>query len=399
MNLPLVDLDAQQKELAPELLSILTSRLERTDWILGDELDAFESEFAEYCEARHAIGLDSGMSALELALRAFGVGPGDEVITAANSFIATALAISHAGARPVLVDIDPETYNMSPALLERAITKRTKAVIPVHLYGQPADMAGIQAIAEEYGLLIIEDACQAHGARFEGIRTGSLGHAGAFSFYPAKNLGAFGDGGALVTDDDEVANSVRILRDYGQRTKYEHVEKGFNRRLDTLQAAILRIKLRRLDEWNRRRQTHAGLYSQLLADAEVITPRVGARSEPVWHLYVIRVAARDQLRASLSARGIATGIHYPIPIHQQPAYRDLRYPTGSFPVTERYADQILSLPMYPELDGLRIAHVAGTIHQTASALDESFRSKPAGAGEAAGAHPRVGARSHKTTCR
>ncbi len=372
MHLPLVDLGAQQKALADELVPKLTALLDRTDWILGEELSAFECEFADFCGTRYAIGTDSGMSALELALRAFGVGPGDEVITAANTFVATALAVSHTGARPVLVDVDPDTYTMSPPLVEEAITRRTRAIIPVHLYGHPVEMAPIMEIAEEHELLVLEDACQAHGARVDGKRVGSIGHAGAFSFYPAKNLGALGDGGALVTDDEELADAVRTLRDYGQRAKYEHVVKGFNRRLDTLQAAILRVKLRRLEEWNDRRRTRAALYSRVLADARVVVPRPAEAVEPVWHLYVIRAAARDRLRATLAADGVQTGIHYPIPIHRQPAYRDLGYPRGAFPVTERYAEEILSLPMYPELDDVAVARVAATVveHETSSLDDE-----------------------------
>jgi dTDP-4-amino-4,6-dideoxygalactose transaminase len=368
LHLPLVDLRAQQKALSDELVRTLTTMLARTDWILGEELDAFEGEFADYCGTRYAIGTDSGMSALELALRASHVGPGDEVITAANTFIATALAISHAGARPVLVDVDPRTHTMSPSLVEAAITRRTKAIVPVHLYGHPADMAGMVQIAEDRGLLVLEDACQAHGARLEGRRVGSIGHAGAFSFYPAKNLGALGDGGALVTDDEELADAVRTLRDYGQRAKYEHVVKGFNRRLDTMQAAILRVKLRRLDEWNEQRRTRAALYSRLLSNADVAVPHTAEGVEHVWHLYVIRAAERDRLRATLADDGIQTGIHYPIPIHRQPAYRDLGYLLGSFPVTERCAEEILSLPMYPELDDVGVARVAAAVaeHSTGS---------------------------------
>jgi dTDP-4-amino-4,6-dideoxygalactose transaminase len=372
LNLPLVDLATQQKGLRPELLDAFTGMLERTDWVLGDEVRAFEREFADYCEVRHAVGTDSGMSALELALRASGVGPGDEVITAANTFVATALAISHAGARPVLVDVDADTYTMNPRQLEQAITARTKALMPVHLYGHPADMSSILSIAEDHKLLVVEDACQAHGARLQGHRVGSLGHAAAFSFYPSKNLGAFGDGGALVTDDDDIAASARILHDYGQQAKYQHVVKGFNRRLDTIQAAILRIKLRRLDDWNAQRREHAALYSRLLADTAAITPAASPTSEPVWHQYVIRVAGRASVQANLSERGIQTGIHYPIPIHCQAAYRDLRYPKGSFPVTERFAREILSLPMYPELNEVAVTCVATALAEASAAVDEQL---------------------------
>ena len=382
-SLPLVDLAGQQKMLAPELLDMFASLIERTDWILGDELELFEREFADYCETRHAVGTDSGMSALELALRAAGIGRGDEVITAANTFVATALAISHSGARPVPVDTDEKTYTMSPPLLEEAITERTKAIVPVHLYGHPANMRAITSIADEHGLLVIEDACQAHGARLDGRRVGSLARAAAFSFYPSKNLGAFGDGGALVTDDDEIAALARTLRDYGQRAKYQHVVKGFNRRLDTIQAAILRMKLKRLDEWNAQRRSHAARYTRLLAGTSVVTPEPSPGAEPVWHLYVVRVRARDRVQAALREQGIQTGIHYPIPIHLQPAYQDLGYPVGSFPVTERCVDEVLSLPMYPELEEVAIARVAGALYEALTALDEQTSACPTCAFESA----------------
>src|SRR5262245_20171550 len=366
MTLRLVDLEAQQEALAPELAPRLAGMLERTDWILGDEVDAFEREFADYCESRFAIGTDSGMSALELALPAMGIGVGDALITAANTFIATALAISHTGARPVLVDVELKTHAMSPPLVERAITRRTKAIVPVHLYGHPAEMEAILGIADDHGLQVVEDACQAHGARYQGKRVGSLGHAAAFSFYPAKNLGAFGDGGAMVTGDADIADSVRMLRDYGQSAKYKHDVKGFNRRLDTMQAAVLRVKLRRLDSWNERRRSRAALYSNLLSDAPVVTPSASNGVEHVWHLYVVRAAGRDRLRQALLESGIETGIHYPVPIHQQPAYRDLGHSPGSFPVSEKLAGEILSLPMYPELDDLAVARVASSIHELAA---------------------------------
>ena len=336
---------------------------ERTDWVLGRELELFEHEFAHYCGVGHAVGTDSGLSALELIMRAAGIGPGDEVITAANTFIATVLAISHAGAWPVLVDIDPRTDNLDPALLEHAITPRTKAVIPVHLYGHPAEMDAIRTVAARHGLLVIEDACQAHGARYRGRPAGSLGDAGAFSFYPAKNLGAFGDGGAVVTDDPELAEAVRTLRDYGQRRKYDHVVKGFNRRLDTLHAAVLRIKLRHLEGWNDRRRRHAASYTELLEGTGVSAPQVVDGVDPVWHLYVIRTSGRDALRSALAEHGIQTGIHYPVPVHLQRAYADLQRGRGSFPVTELHAGEVVSLPMYPELPDEHIDYVATTIRE------------------------------------
>jgi dTDP-4-amino-4,6-dideoxygalactose transaminase len=361
LQVPFVDLAAQQRALAPELEPVIRGMCERTDWILGSEVDAFEREFAAYCEADHAVGTDSGLSALELVLRAAGVGAGHEVITSANTFIATVLAITHAGATPVLVDVDPETGSLDAEAIERAVSPRTRAVIVVHLYGRPAEMDEIASITGRHGLLLVEDACQAHGARYRGRRTGSLGDAAAFSFYPGKNLGAFGDGGAVVTGDPELAEAVRTLRNYGQRRKYDHVRKGFNRRLDTLQAAILRVKLRHLDDWNDRRRSHAAVYEELLGDAGVTLPHASAHVEPVWHLYVVRAPARDALRSSLAELGIQTGIHYPVPIHLQAAYADLDRGRGSFPVTERQAAEIVSLPMYPELEPGLIRRVADAV--------------------------------------
>ncbi|MGB5931838.1 MAG: DegT/DnrJ/EryC1/StrS family aminotransferase [Anaerolineae bacterium] len=335
--------------------------LERGDFVLGREVSLFEEEFAAYCEAEYAVGVDSGTSALELALRAFDIGSGDEVITAANTFIATAFAVSYIGATPVLVDVDPQTYTIDLALLESAITDRTRAIIPVHLYGHPAEMDPIMEMAGRYRLVVIEDACQAHGAKYKGKRVGPLGHAAAFSFYPAKNLGAYGDGGMVVTNDKRVAESLHMLRNYGQSEKYHHILRGYNHRLDTLQAAVLRVKLKCLDVWNAARRQHAQLYGQLLAHSPVVLPAEAGYAESVYHLYVIRVEDRDGLRAYLQDRGIATGIHYRIPIHLQPSYRHLGYEKGSFPITEAYAEQILSLPMYAELTSDSIACVAGAI--------------------------------------
>lgn len=362
-QVPFVDLAAQYRTIAAEINEAVSKTIRETDFILGKEVGLFEEEFASFCEAKWAIGLDSGTSALELALRAFEIGPGDEVITAANSFIASALAISHAGAMPVLVDVDAESYTIDAAAIEKAITPRTKAIIPVHLYGHPADMDAIMQLADRHRLVVIEDACQAHGARHKGKRAGSLGHAAAFSFYPGKNLGAYGDGGAVVTSDDTVAKRLQMLRNYGQKEKYQHMFRGYNRRLDTLQAAILRIKLKHLEEWNVARRQHAKTYRRLLAQSGIIAPQEVALSESVWHLYVIRVDERDALREYLTSRGVNVGIHYPIPIHLQPAYRDLGYRQGEFPVTEEYARQILSLPMYAELIPEVIGRVAETVSQ------------------------------------
>jgi dTDP-4-amino-4,6-dideoxygalactose transaminase len=358
---PFVDLAAQQAELAPELEAAVHAMLRGSDWILGSELEAFEHEFAAYCEAGHAVGTDSGLSALELILRAAGIGEGDEVIVPANTFIATALAVSHAGATPVLVDVDPQTDTIDPTALEDAVSARTKAILPVHLYGHPADMDAIGEVAASHRLLVVEDACQAHGARYRGRRAGSIGHAAAFSFYPAKNLGAFGDGGAVVTSSPDIAERVRVLRDYGQRRKHDHVVKGYNRRLDTIQAGFLRLKLRHLDDWNRRRRRHAAAYTELLAGSGVETPTPRDDVEPVWHLYVIRTADRDGLRAALADRGIQTGVHYPVPIHLQAAYADLERGPGSYPVTELHAARGVSLPLYPEMTAAIVERVAAAV--------------------------------------
>jgi dTDP-4-amino-4,6-dideoxygalactose transaminase len=349
-KLPLADLKAQHAAIAPEVEAAVARVMTNADFILGGDVAAFEEEFARYCEAEHCVGLDSGMSALELGMRAMGIGPGDEVITPAGSFIASSSAISFTGATPVWVDVEPDSYNIDPDLIEAAITKRTKAIMVVHLYGQPAGMDRVQDVATRHALPVIEDACQSHGARYKGRRTGSMGAFGAFSFYPSKNLGAYGDAGALTTNDAELAEKVRMMRNYGQRAKYEHVYLAWNRRLDTLQAAVLRVKLRHLDAWNESRRTIASLYGELLAPATALTlPHSATDVEHVYHLYVVQVDGRERVQAELSAAGVGTGIHYPVPIHLQPAYRDRGYGEGSFPVTEAAAKRVLSLPMYPEM--------------------------------------------------
>jgi dTDP-4-amino-4,6-dideoxygalactose transaminase len=360
-QVPFVDLQAQYPAIAAEISEAVAKVIHDADFILGREVGLFEEEFADYCEAKYAAGVDSGTSALELALRAYDIGPGDEVITAANTFIATALAISHAGAKPVLVDVDPYTYTIDVAKIAEAITARTKAILPVHLYGHPAHMDPIRELAEKFGLVVIEDACQAHGSRYKGKRAGSLGHAAAFSFYPGKNLGAFGDGGIVATDDHEIAKRLEMMRNYGQKEKYHHQFRGYNRRLDTLQAAILRVKLKYLDKWNTARRRNAKIYQECLDGAGVVTPTEAAGAESVWHLYVIRTENRDMLREGLVSRGISPGIHYPIPIHLQPAYKDLGYKRGDFPITEAHAQRILSLPMYAELTPESIKYVAQSI--------------------------------------
>jgi dTDP-4-amino-4,6-dideoxygalactose transaminase len=366
MRVPFVDLAAQYASIGPQIDQAISNVLRKTDFILGKELNLFEEEFAAFCGTKFAVGVDSGTSALELALRAFGIGAGDQVITAANTYIATALAITYTGATPVLVDVDASTYTLDLKRLEEAITPRTKTIIPVHLYGRSADMDPILELARKHSLIVLEDACQAHGATYKGKRVGSMGNAAAFSFYPAKNLGAYGDGGMIVTDDERMAIALRMLRDYGQSQKYHHEIIGYNRRLDTLQAAVLRVKLKHLDAWNNARRENARLYNHFLRNSEIILPGEADYSEPVWHLYAIRAAERDALREFLSSRGIATGIHYPIPIHRQPAYRDLGYPQGQFPVSERCADELVSLPMYAELTPVQIEYVAAAVDEFAS---------------------------------
>jgi len=361
---PLVDLAAQYRAIRSEIDEAIIAVLQKSDFILGDAVSLFEQDFAHFCGVQHAIGVDSGTTALELSLRGFGISSGDEVITVANSFIASALAISHVGAKPVLVDVEPQSFTMDVTRLERAITQRTRAIIPVHLYGHPADMDPILDLAKSHNLKVIEDACQAHGARYKSKPAGSLAHAAAFSFYPGKNLGAYGDAGMIVTNDPDLANSLRRLRNYGQDQKYRHVVRGYNRRLDTLQAAVLRVKLKYLNCWNRARARHALAYDQLLENSRVVTPRTADYAEAVWHLYVICSTRRDQLRESLQKAGIMAGIHYPIPIHLQPAYHDLGYKKGDFPVSEMLAKEVLSLPMYAELNRSDIERIAKFIHRS-----------------------------------
>ena len=345
---PFVDLKAQYQSIRDEIRAEVDNVFESTQFILGDAVSKFEKDFAGYLGVKHVIGVGSGLDALRLALEAAGVGAGDEVIIPANTFIATALAVSATGATPVLVDCREDTYQIDVALIEQAITPRTKVIMPVHLYGQSADIEAIVEIARNHRLEVIEDAAQAHGTRFSGQRCGTFGLAGCFSFYPGKNLGAYGDGGAVATNDDDFAKKVNSLRNYGQKQKYVHVEKGTNSRLDTVQAAILNVKLRHLDDWNAARRAHAAIYSDSLAD-DFIVPALDPRSEHIFHLYVVRTRHRDELQKRLDSRGIQTGIHYPIPIHLQEAYRDLGLSKGSFPVTEKLADEIVSLPMYAEL--------------------------------------------------
>ena len=362
-RVPLVDLAAQYAAIRPEVDQAIQAVLDATDFIMGPAVKRFEADFAAYCQAAHCVGVASGTAALELVLRAVGVGPGDEVITVAHTFIATAEAITAVGARPVFVDIDPCTYNLDPARLSAAITPTTRAIMPVHIYGQPADMDGIRAIAAAHHLAVIEDAAQAHGATWNGVTAGGLGQAACFSFYPGKNLGAYGDAGAVVTNDAAIAEQVRLLRNHGRRSKYLHEVKGYGERLDTLQAAVLAAKLPHLPAWTAARRRLAARYDALLADLPVERPVVAPAAEPVWHLYVLRCGQRDALLEHLNRAGIGAGVHYPVPLHLQPAYADLGYAPGALPVTETVAATCLSLPIYPEMTEGQQDHVVAEIRR------------------------------------
>jgi dTDP-4-amino-4,6-dideoxygalactose transaminase len=365
---PFVDLPAQLGGIAGDVDAAVRRVIDRADFILGEQVTLFEEEFAAYCGTAHAIGVDTGTSALELILRALGIGPGDEVVTVSNSFVATALAISYTGATPVLVDADERTSTMTAEAVAAVLTPRTRAVLPVHLYGQPADMDPILDLARRHGLAVVEDACQAHGARYKGRRAGSLGTAAAFSFYPSKNLGALGDGGAVVTSDAALAAEVRRLRAYGGVVKNQSITVGYNKRLDELQAAVLRVKLRHLDDWNAARAEHARSYDRQLGEVEgVRLPLVRPDADSVWHLYVVNVDRRDAVQRRLTSEGISTGVHYPIPIHRQPAYADLRYAPGSLPVSEAHSATCLSLPMYAELTPSMTEQVAEALRDAVAA--------------------------------
>ena len=364
MNVPLVDLEAQYRAIAQEIDATISSVVQSGRFIGGPQLSAFEAEFASYCGVNRCVALSSGTAALLLALQACGVGKGDEVITSTHTFVATAEAIALLGARPVLVDICPDTYTLSPERVKAAITGRTRAVVPVHIYGHPADMDPLEELCERYGLSLVEDAAQAHGALYRGRKAGSIGRCGCFSFYPGKNLGAYGDAGAVMTEDSALADRVQALADHGRArgSKYEHAEIGFNHRMDALQAAVLRIKLKHLDCWNSRRRALAALYHRALGD-RLSVPQSAPWAEPVYHLYVVQVPpeSRSALQQRLSQAGVSTGIHYPIPVHLQPAFRYLGYSRGDFPLAEELADRALSLPMYPELTEEQLHHVATTL--------------------------------------
>jgi dTDP-4-amino-4,6-dideoxygalactose transaminase len=359
MSIPFLDLSAAYRELQSEIDSAVARSLASGWYIGGPEVEAFEQEFAAYTAAQHCVGLANGLDALHLALRAMNVGPGDEVILPSNTYIATWLAVSQCGARPVPVEPDERTYNINSSLIEAAITPRTKVILPVHLYGQPADIDQILVIARRHGLRVLEDGAQAHGARYKGKRLGAHGDAVAWSFYPGKNLGAMGDGGAVTTNDPQIADNIRVLRNYGSRVKYVNELKGFNSRLDPLQAALLRVKLAKLDEWNERRSAIANRYQQRLAHCGLKLPHVPEWAEPVWHLYVVQTPHRIALQRSLNDNGVGTLIHYPIPPHLQQAYSTAGWGAGAFPLSECMANEVLSLPMGP--------------HATIEQIDEVIR--------------------------
>ncbi len=359
--IPYCDLRAQYKSIKPEIDEAVFRVLESAEFVLGSEVEKFEQAFAQYVDAEHAIATNSGTSALHLALLAAGVGPGTEVITVPFTFVATTAAIVYTGATPVFVDVLPDTLTMDPAQVEAAITPRTRAILPVHIYGQPADLDALLAVARRHGLRLIEDACQAHGAEYNGRRVGAIGDSGCFSFYPGKNLGAYGEGGIAVTNDAEQARTMRMLRDWGQEQRYHHVLKGFNYRMEGLQGAILAVKLRHLERWTELRRTHAAAYQEILRGSGLSLPVEKAYARHVYHVFAIRVAEREALQRQLKANGVQSGIHYPIPVHLQKAYADLGYQRGQFPVAERAADEVLSLPMYPEMTRTQIEEVCGVL--------------------------------------
>lgn len=359
---PFLDLKTQYLAIKPDIMKAIESVLDSTQFVLGPEVQAFEEEFAAYCGVKHALGVNSGTSALHLALLAAGVGPGHEVITVPHTFVATVAAIGYTGARPVLVDIDPDSYTMDPARLEAAITPRTRAIMPVHLYGQPADMDPILGIARSRGLTVIEDTAQGHGALYKGRRCGSMGDLAGVSFYPGKNLGAYGEGGAVLTNNDAYARTIRMLRDWGQEKKYQHVLKGFNARMEGIQGAVLRVKLKHLEAWTESRRAHAAHYQRLLADCHgIILPQAYPDRRHVYHIYAVRVKRRDAFMKFLLDRGIHTGIHYPFAVHMLPAYADLGKKRGDFPEAEKAADEVVSLPMYPEMTKKMVAEVTAAV--------------------------------------
>jgi dTDP-4-amino-4,6-dideoxygalactose transaminase len=363
--IPFLDLKAQYRTIKDEIDQAISAVLESGHFVLGEQVEAFERDFAAYCGVRYGIAVNSGTSALHLALLALGVGPGDEVITVPFTFVATVAAIHYTGARTVFIDIDPESFTLDPNQLEAAISHRTKAIIPVHLYGQPADMTAISEIARRHGVAVVEDACQAHGAELFDKRIGSFGDLACFSFYPGKNLGAYGEAGIVVTNQQDHARAIRMLRDWGQERKYHHVLKGYNYRMEAIQGAVLGVKLRHLEAWTDSRRRHARLYDALLSNSPVQPPKEMAHARHVYHVYAVRSQERDALQAFLQARGIQTGIHYPIPAHLQKAFTDLGYRKGDFPNSEAAAVEVLSLPLYPELSRQAIEQVAEAIRSFA----------------------------------
>ena len=364
MTIPFIDFQAMHGSMRPALDAAYKRVIDSNSFILGAELSHFESEFAQYCETKHAIGVANGLDALFLILKAMNIGSGDEVIVPSNTYIATWLAVSYAGATPIPVEPDPETFNLDVSRIESAITPRTRAILPVHLYGQPADMDEINVLAAKYGLKVLEDAAQAHGARYKGRRVGALGDAAGFSFYPGKNLGALGDGGAITTNDDALASRLRMLRNYGSDRKYHHELKGFNSRLDELQAAFLREKLKMLDRWNIHRRHIADRYRTGLANTGLHLPIIPSWAEPVWHLFVVRTEKRDALSTALAKRGIATMIHYPVAPHRQPSYAELKLGDGSFPIAESIHREVLSLPIWPQMVDSQVDEVIAACQAT-----------------------------------
>jgi dTDP-4-amino-4,6-dideoxygalactose transaminase len=363
MDIPYLDLQTMHDDVREDLRSAFDRVLNSGIYILGDEVRQFELEFAKYCNTKECVGVGNGLDALHLILRGYDIGPGDEVIVPSNTYIATWLAVTYAGATPIPVEPNEVTYNIDPGTVEKAITSRTKAIIAVHLYGQPADMDALNSIALKYDIKLIEDAAQAHGARYKGRRVGSLGHAAGFSFYPGKNLGAIGDGGAITTSDPILADRVRALGNYGSRRRYYNEIKGYNSRLDSLQASFLRIKLKMLDAWNNRRKDIAYRYSKNLNTKNIILPVVTDGVDPVWHIYAIQHIDRDHLLGMMHDAGVGVLIHYPIPPHLQPAYSDLGYKLGDFPISERIHSHILSLPVGPTLKDKDVDHIINKINQ------------------------------------
>lgn len=364
--IPFVDLKAQYQSIKPEVNAAIQGILDSCQFTLGSEVAAFEQEFAAYCQSKHGIGVNTGTSALHMALLAAGVGRGDEVITVPFTFVATVSAIDYTGATPVFVDIDPQTFTLDVKQLEAAITSKTKAIIPVHLYGQCADMDPLLEIAKRHGLVVIEDACQAHGAEYKGRRAGSMGDMGCFSFYPGKNLGAYGEAGMVTTDNPEFARTVRMLRDWGAEKKYHHVLKGYNFRMEGLQGAVLRVKLRYLEGWTEGRRTAAAHYDRLLAGSGIPTPKAMPHNRHVYHIYAVRTAHRQAWQDALLAQGVQSGIHYPTPVHLLPAFADLGYGAGQFPHSEQAANEVLSLPMFPELTEAQCIEVTRALKNIAA---------------------------------